>query len=49
MEKHKVVLSEIEYNNSKFCTNEWCLSVVILNWEHDFVLKQYTIIFILKM
>ncbi len=48
MDKKSITLSEVEYWDSIYSTNEWCLSVTILSWEHDFVKKQYTIIYVQK-
>lgn len=38
-------ISEKDFFKYKFNTVEWEQLVVITNWEHDFMKKEYTIIF----
>jgi hypothetical protein len=48
MGKINKVMPEDDYLISKYCTDEWMKSVPIIKWEHDYILKQYTILYTQK-
>jgi hypothetical protein len=43
MTKNRVIINEVEYKYSKYCTKEWEQSVVITCWEHNYEEKCYKI------
>ena len=43
--KIKKIVEESEWEDSKYRTKEWEQSVNIVTWEHNYVTKQYIIVY----
>jgi len=44
--KEEIIVKEEDWDNSIYSTKEWYNNVTIINYEHDFIKKQYIIKFI---